>query len=242
MNAQRGGEVPPLQEGAVWRRAAGLLLAILGGCAPPGMHPSAVPSGFEADSVIQATMESTRPPGPIQMVFRFRLREADLRFQGRGVARVEPPYRVRLDLFSNQGETLFQAALVEEGLRVPEWASVELAPPPPLLWAALGVFRPGPGWDYLGAGGGGNQVVILRYGDGGGGELRFHISSGELSRAELFVDGHLLEEVDLTFRGSPAELSETVYRNRAKFVELTFSLESVENVESFPPDIWNPGR
>ena len=184
----------------------------------------------------------THPQAPKQIRFQFRVREADFRFQGRGVARLDPTYRVRLDLFSNQGETLFEAALVGSELRIPPWAPRELAPPPALLWAALGIFRPDAELAFLGGGGDGKDGSILRYGDPDGVELRFRIRAGQLTRAELYRRGQLSEEVDLTLGDALEGVVETVYRNRAEFLEMTFSLDSIEEVESFPPHIWYPGR
>ena len=175
------------------------------------------------------------------MVFEIQVREEDFRFRGQGVARVDLPYRVRLDLFSTQGETIFEAALVEGDVRVPPWAPRELAPPPALLWAALGVFRPDADLEFLGGEGHPGGGVLLRYGRPGELELRFRVVDGQLVRAELHRDGHLAEEVDLSLEGTPAQVVETVYRNRAEFLEMTFSLESVENVDSFPAHIWHPG-
>jgi hypothetical protein len=176
------------------------------------------------------------------MGFLVRLREADLRFQGRGVARIEPPYRVRLDLFSNRGETLFQAALVGGDLRIPPWAPREMAPPPGLLWAALGVFRPDPGWELTGSRAEGDQALTLRYETPEGEQLRFRISGARLVRAELYRNGRLAEEVTLSLDQSSGDVKETVYRNRAEFVELSFHLQSSETVAFFPPEIWDPGR
>ena len=197
--------------------------------------------GAEPRGVAQAALAATLPEGPVQMDFSFRLREADLRFQGRGVARIEPPYRVRLDLFSNRGETLFQAALVEGDLRVPEWAPREMAPPPGLLWAALGVFRPDPDWELTGSRSERDGTVSLRYETREGDELRFRIRESRLIRAELHRDGRLAEEVTLSLDPLSGTVTETVYRNRGEFVELSFHLQSSETVAFFPPHIWNPG-
>jgi hypothetical protein len=181
------------------------------------------------------------PESPVQITFDFRLKEADLRFAGRGVARVEPPYRVRIDLFSNGGEGLFRAALVESDLRIPPGVPLDLAPPPALLWAALGVFRPDAGLQLQGGRDEGDGTVALRYDGATGEDLRFRLANGLLLRAEIHEDGHLIEEVDLELDESSQKVVETVYRNRALFVELTFTLKSEESVESFPPDIWYPG-
>lgn len=218
------------------------LLASLANCRTGSTMPALPVPEMEAEASAEAALSLTRPREPTEILFGFRAREADLRFNGRGIARMEPPYRVRLDLFSRGGETIFQAALVEGSLRIPPWAPRELAPPPALLWAAFGVFRPDPGLDFIEGRTGSDNGVTLRYGGEDDLELRFQIKGGHLTRAELLRDGHLVEEVDLLLEETTGSVLETVYRNRALFLELTFSLESVENVASFPAGIWYPGR
>lgn len=223
-----------------------VLLAVLLSVALAGCRSSPAPAWAPGDwaeprGIAQAALAATLPEGPVQMGFSFRLREADLRFQGRGVARIEPPYRVRLDLFSSRGETLFQAALVEGELRIPEWAPREMAPPPGLLWAALGVFRPDPGWELTGSRPEKDGAVSLRYETGKGEELRFRIRESRLVRAELHRGGRLVEEVTLSLDRRSGTVTETLYRNRGEFVELSFHLQSSETVAFFPPHIWNPG-
>ncbi len=200
-----------------------------------------MPPGTDLDSLAQNALLATMPGSPVQITFEFRLREADLRFAGQGVARVEPPYKVRIDLFSGQGETLFKAALVGSDLRVPPGVPLDLAPPPALLWAALGVFRPDAGLQMAEGRDRGDGTIALAYEGDNGQDLRFRLANDLLLRAEIREDGHLIEEVDLELDESSQRVVETVYRNRALFVELTFTLKSEENVESFPPDIWYPG-
>ena len=218
-----------------------LLLQVAWGCGATAGTSEPIPPGMGLDSVAERALRTTMPESPVQITFDFRLREADLRFAGRGVARIEPPYRVRIDLFSNQGEGLFRAALVGSDLRVPPGVPLDLAPPPALLWAALGVFRPDADLQLRGGRDGGDRTMSLRYGGAAGEDLRFRLADGLLLRAEIFEDGHLIEEVDLELDGSSQRVVETVYRNRALFVELTFTLKSEETVESFPPEIWYPG-
>ena len=239
----RGGRPDPWQRlllGGSRGISIALALAFLEGCAPGPGPGTPIPTG-QAVAVAQEAMEATRPRGPTRILFDFRVREADLRFNGRGLARVEPPYRVRLDLFGHGGENLFQAALVEGILRIPPWAPRELAPPPALLWAALGVFRPDPQLEFLGGARRGDGQVSLRYGGLDGVELRFLLNGASLGRAELYRDGHLAEEVDLSLDESSGRVLETVYRNQALFLEMTFSLDRVENVDAFSQDIWYPG-
>ena len=224
------------------RRVGIFLLFALPGCRSAAELPGPAPAGMELEAEAQEALVATMPESPVQITFDFRLKEADLRFEGRGVARVEPPYRVRIDLFSNRGEGLFRAALVGSDLRIPPGVPRELAPPPALLWAALGVFRPDSELRLVGGRGGGDGSVTLWYGGDNGEDLRFRLAGGLLTRAEIHEDGHLIEEVDLDLDEASENVVETVYRNQALFLELTFSLKSVETVESFPADIWDPGR
>jgi hypothetical protein len=217
------------------------LLLLLAGCGMGSGTPSTpIPQG-DGPRVAAGALDATRPEAPTRLRFDFRVKEADLRFNGRGLARIEPPYRVRLDLFTGGGETLFQAALVEGTLRVPAWAPRELAPPPALLWASLGIFRPDPDLRLLGGRQDEAGEVTLRYGGEDALELRFMLTDGRLTRAELHREGHLTEEVDLSLDEESGTVVETVYRNLSLFLELTFSLESSEHVASFSPDIWYPG-
>ena len=226
-----------------WAKSAGVgTLAALSGCASFSTASGPSRAVENPDGYAQEALDRTLPDSPVRILFDFRYREADMRFRGRGVARVEPPYKVRVDLFSPQGETLFQAALVGSDLRIPTWAPREMAPPPPLLWASLGVFRPDPTWALSGGDHGRDGRVVLRYDSGPEEELRFAVENGRLVRAELHRDGHLTEEVGLSLAETSGTVQETVYRNLAEFLELTFSLETVETVESFPSDIWDPGR
>ena len=68
-----------------------------------------------------------------------------------GVARLQHPDRARLDLFMENGEAVLAASLVEDQLRAREGTRLQVVPSPALLWASLGVFRPGEGVTLLGA-------------------------------------------------------------------------------------------
>jgi hypothetical protein len=56
---------------------------------------------------------------PLQINFRWRLNEARQRHSGIGVARIEPPYRARLDLFTDDLESVVTAVLVDGSLVLP---------------------------------------------------------------------------------------------------------------------------
>ena len=147
----------------------------------------------------------------------------------------ETPVQITFDFRLREADLRFA------GRRVPPGVPLDLAPPPALLWAALGVFRPDAGLRMAGGRDRGDGTISLSYGGEDGQDLRFRLANDLLLRAEIREDGHLIEEVDLELDESSQRVVETVYRNRALFVELTFTLKSEENVESFPPDIWYPG-
>ena len=157
------------------------------------------------------------------------------------MARLEPPDRARLDLFLGNGQSVLAVALVDDDLRAPTGTPLQVVPSPPLLWASLGVFRPGDGVTLLGAEER-DEAILLRYQLGDGDELRYQIRDGKLTGVELFRDGNALHQVSLD-RPEGWELpSEATYRNLASFRELKVTVESVESVVSHPADIWSPHR
>ena len=184
--------------------------------------------------------ERTRPAHPTRLDFRWRAREPDFRDSGFGVARIEPPYRARLDLFLDNGETAAIAALVDDELRIPASLPTELVPPAPLLWAVLGVFRPGGGAEML-QGSVDRSTTEVEYRLPSGRRVRFLLRDGTLLDAELLERGSTVQRVFVS--GSGGELAfpaEATYRNLADYRELELRLESVEHVDSFPRDIWTP--
>ncbi len=182
---------------------------------------------------------STRPGRPARLVFRWEAREPDFRGRGSGVARVEPPYRARLDLFLDNGEAAAVAAVVGDELRTPAALPTALVPPPALFWAALGVFRPGDETSYVG-GRRAEGDVTLEYELSSGGRLRYQLRSGSIVAATRLVDGSAVERVEVTLAdaGSAVFPGEATYRHLADFRELRLRLESLEWVDAFPPDIW----
>lgn len=224
---------------ALWVGLLGIATLSASGCA--GAGPAVVAPVADPGDLAFRTEEATRIPHPQRIVFRWRLAEAGMRFRGRGVARLEPPHRVRIDLFTTGGETLFQAAMVGQDLRIPPWAPRELAPPSALMWASVGVFRPDTGLALLDGARLEGGAMLLRYGAGEEEELWFQVEGGRLTRAEIRQGGHLAKEVDLAFDNASETVQETTYRDHEAFRELKFELESIERVEPFPPYIWMPG-
>lgn len=214
----------------------------IGSASPPGAATASHDPGQLAE-VRAAALEAgerTRPTRSTRLDFRWRAREPDFRDSGFGVARIEPPYRARLDLFLDNGETAAIAALVGDELRIPESLPTELVPPAPLLWAALGVFRPGGGAEML-RGAIERSTMEVEYRLPPGGRVRFRLRDGALVDAELRERGSAVQRVFLSGSGEgSAYPAEATYRNLADYRELELRLESVEHVDAFPQDIWTP--
>ncbi|MGD8319319.1 MAG: hypothetical protein PVJ02_02655 [Gemmatimonadota bacterium] len=217
--------------------AAAALLGVAA-CAPS--RPAVVAPAVDPQQLALALEERTALEEPIRVVFAWQLNEAGVRVKGRGVARIEPPYKARLDLFLGNGETVVRAALVDGDLRLPPGAPKNILPPPDLMWGVLGVFRPQMGIELLGADRleGGATQLRYRYADGR--ELDFRVTDGRMTALELLQGGHAVERVELGLDDGSRYPAEATYRNLAAFRELKLTRESVERVESYPPDIWDP--
>lgn len=207
-------------------------------CAPtPVVYVSPPPN---AEQVALALEDKTSLTEPVRIVFEWQLNEAGVRVKGRGVARIEPPYKARLDLFLGNGETVVRAALVDGDLRIPPGAPEGILPPADLMWGVLGVFRPLLGTELLGAERLDGEAVQLRYRYADARELRFRVVGGRVRTVETLQGGHAVERVELGLDDGSRYPVEATYRNLAAFRELKLTRQTVEQVESYPPDIWDP--
>jgi len=191
----------------------------------------------------QAVLRASRDnpfPNTSQVTFRWSVREPDLRLEGKGVARLQHPDCARLDLFMENGEAVLAASLVEDQLRAREGTRLQVVPSPALLWASLGVFRPGESVTLLGAEAFADDVFRLRYRLPDGDELRYELRSGRVTEVELRHEGNVTHRVALNREGGGELPKEATYRNLASFSELKVTVETVERVDSHPSDIWYP--
>jgi hypothetical protein len=187
-------------------------------------------------------IERTRLVEPLQVVFGWEATDEGARARGRGVARVEPESKARLDLFLENGETALRAALVDGELRLPEGVRGGILPPPDLLWGTLGVVQPGTdallsGADRLEGG-----AVRIRYGYPDGSELHYETFHGVLTRIDRLRGGRVVEEVALSFSEPGRYPTEAAYRHRAEFREMRLTRETLRGAEPFPEEIWRPSR
>ena len=214
-----------------------LALAAAGACSPA--PPAVVAPAVDPDQLALSLEDRTALDGPIRVVFEWSLNESGVRVKGRGVARLEPPYKARLDLFMGSGDTAIRATLVDGVLSLPPGAPEGILPPPDLMWGVLGVFRPQSGSELMGAEqlAGGSVQLRYRYPDGE--ELHYQVAGGTVSSVELSKGGHVVQRVELEMQEGSRYPTEATYRNLAAFRELKLTRESLEHVASYPPEIWD---
>lgn len=213
--------------------------ALLGGCAP--RRPAVIGPVGDAQGTARSLQDGTSLETPLRIDFRWELNEAGQRVRGLGVARIEPPYKARLDLFLDNGETVIRAALVEGDLRLPPGSPTDILPPPDLMWGTLGVFRPHGGTRLLGADRLEGGATRLRYGYDDGTELQYQVDGGRLERLEIVEGETVVQRVEVSVReGGDRYPVEATYRNLADFRELRLVRESLETAGPFDPDIWDP--
>jgi hypothetical protein len=186
--------------------------------------------------------DDTSLADPLRIVFGWELNDAGQRVEGRGVARVEPPYKARLDLFLDNGETVISAALVDGDLRLPPGSPDEILPPPDLFWGTLGIFRPVGDARLVGADRLEGEAVRLRYRHDDGREVRYQVEEGVLTTLELLQGGRVVQRVDVAPERVARYPVEATYRHLGEFRELRLVRESLSVVPAFDPEIWDPAQ
>jgi hypothetical protein len=229
----------------LFRRAAiGIVLpgivTSVAGCRPG--EPAVIGPVGDAETAAVQLRDETGLEDPLRIVFDWELNDQGQRVEGRGVARVEPPYRARLDLFLDNGETVISAALVDGDLRLPPGSPDDILPPPDLMWGALGVFRPVGDARLIGADRLEGEAIRLRYQHGDGREVHYRVRDGALRVLELVEGGHVVQRVDVSAERIERYPVEATYRNLAEFRELKLVRQSLSVVDAYDPDIWDPAQ
>ena len=221
-----------------------ITLAALAGCgAPPaaanGPAPEAAAPGQDMAAIAAQVQRATLPSSPRQANFTWALDESGARFNGRGVARFRAPDRFRLDLFGPRGETYLAAALVDETPRVPAALAQQrlTLPSPALLWGVVGVVRPPSTARLVSAAAG--ETTVLRYDLGDQGTLEYRVRGSALQSVRRVRGGGVQESIDLEHASNGA-IRSARYREWIALRTLNLTLESTNDVASFPEDIWSP--
>jgi len=215
--------------------AAALLVALYG--CPPA-RPAVIGPVVDAQQAAERLERQTEVQEALQINFEWHLNEARQRHHGIGVVRVEPPYRARVDLFTDDLESVLSAVLVDGDLRLPPGSRDDVLPPTDLMWGTLGVIRPHDvrllGGDRLE-----DDGTRLRYAYDDGMELHYEMVGGLLRSLELLDDGHVVQSVAVDMAEEGRYPMEAIYRNLTAFRELTIVRKTLEEVAPFDPDIWD---
>lgn len=184
-----------------------------------------------------AMVDRTAPDRPLRVVFDWTILDGDARFTGRGVARIEPAYHARLDLFGPRGDGYLSAALVGHEVRLPPGTRAVALPAPAMMWAVLGVVAPPSDAILVGTRVEGDRTE-LHY-TVGESRLRYTLEGGRL-RGTRWDGGGRRMAVDLEGTMEPEVPSRAHYRDGSGNTELMLEVEQVDEVESYPEDIWVP--
>lgn len=207
-------------------------------CGPK--RPAVIGPVANASTSASGLERGTRLEEPIRIDFTWELNEAGSRLKGRGVARAEPPYRARLDLFLDDGESVISAALVGDELRLPYGSREDILPPVDLMWGTLGVFRPVPDARLMAGERLEDGAERLRYRQMDGSELHYETAGGALRSVELLDGTTLVQWVRVAGAGSTRYPEVATYRNLTAFRELKITRTALRAAEAFDPDIWDP--
>lgn len=215
-------------------------IAFLTACtgAPPAAPAAPAP---DVAQIVLAADRASSIDVPYRLLFEWSINEPGSRLGGRGIARIEPPAFARLDLFSSNGERVAAAALEGDVLRIADDVQTDV-PPAPLLWGALGVFRPGTGVGLAGGRRFPGGELELQYQDAGGSEILYTLLDSRIQKIDVQRGGRTWEEVTLIREDGERFPRQATYRHLEDVRELRITLESVEHVESYPTDIFYLGR
>lgn len=223
-----------------WRRARPLAapaLLLVSACASGGDFAAGEPAPLIADRLVTATA----PAQPVHIEFDWSLRDREARFTGAGVARVQSPYRGRLDLFGPRGEAYLTAAIDAEQMHLPTGADDQALPPAALLWAALGVLYPPTGASLVGTSTTADGETQLEYARGGE-RWRFRLRNDMLRSAEWQSGSDGRRTVELEGVVAPGLPQRALYRDWVAFRELELTIRTVEVSDAFSDDVFRIPR
>jgi hypothetical protein len=169
------------------------------------------------------------PPESQKLTFTWELNDNTIVARGEGVARLGPPDRARVDLFLGGGFGAAAAAiLVGDSLIVPPGArGLDLIPPAPLLWAALGrLALPAISDTVIRVSG-----DTLRASLGAPVQWRITAVGGQLTRVERVAGDRIVEWVD---RNPGRRLRYELSGRRS----LVLDIETQHPVAPFDASVW----
>ena len=208
------------------RTIAGIMLGIIAAACAPRLRPLA---GTPAPVALPV---AELPAGYHRVVFTWELRDPEFHARGEGVARLASPDSARLDFFVGGGLGGGRAVLIGQTLHAPGGELVRrLAPPAPLLWAALGRLALPPAGDTTVR----VDEGVLRADVFAPPAWRVTFRGDTLTRLERVAGDRVAEWVE---RASPDQVR---YRHETARRELTLVVQRVvEETSPFDATIWRP--
>ena len=208
---------------SVWL-TAGLSAAVSASACAPRIH------SLSGVAPLNAALPSfALPSDPQKVTFKWELNDNSMVARGDGVARLGPPDHARVDLFLGGGFGAAAAAvLVGDSLVVPPGSNgLDLVPPAPLLWAALGrLALPAVPDTIIRVSG-----DTLRASLGAPVQWRITSVSGQLTRVERISGDRIVEWVD---RRPGKQIRYELSGRRS----LVLDIETQQPVAPFDASIW----
>jgi len=213
---------------APWnKQSVGIALSVLAvaGCRPPRATP------ITGITPVAATLPRFElAPGARRIVFAWAMSDGNLAARGDGAARIAGPDSARVDLFLGGafGGRGASAIVIGDSLRTPPGASmVDLVPPPPLLWAALGrLALPALPDTIIKVAGDTMRAAVGRPE-----EWRITAVGNRLVRVERVHDGRIVESVDRS-------KADHVEYHAANHRSLTLDIRQDAPAQPFDNAIW----
>jgi hypothetical protein len=165
-----------------------------------------------------------------RIVFSWEYKERVFSAKGDGVARIAPPDSVRIDLFLENGSYAGFVIMIADSLtRVAQDEARRSLPPPPLLWAALGVARVTAADTVARQDGDTLRVQI-----GGEPAWRLAFASRMLTRMERIAAGKIEQTVERR------DSTRIVYRQPGAGRSLVLTVRGFIPETGFDAAIWRP--
>ncbi|MDX1578775.1 MAG: hypothetical protein R3266_09825 [Gemmatimonadota bacterium] len=174
---------------------------------------------------------------PAHVLFEWEYVDERGNLRGEGAARVNPPDRFRLDLFTT-GDGSMSVVLVDDRLSTGGVLEEDIRlPPEPFLYAMTGIFRPGGGPPAEGFESDGFQV--LGYGGADGAMRYYYLSEGRLVRAEERRAGRTARRIEIEWGEDATWPGEARYRDEAGPSAVRWSLVRSRTAnDPWPEDIY----
>lgn len=205
-----------------------------GGCASGGGTgiPVADPGALAAE-----VRAATGAEDPYRIRFRWQYGDEKGRLSGDGVARINPPDRFRLDLFT-PGEGSMAVALADDSLSTLGEIEDLRLPSAPFLYAMAGLLRPGSELPAEGYRTDGDAILVYEMPDGA--RRSFFLEGKRLARVEERSGSRVTQRIRLEWDAEGRWPSQAEYRDLVTPRRVRWTLEEARREpKRFPLEIYD---